>query len=207
MTQSFFARGVEQYATGYENLAPDDPLLVPPEVEFDSFDKIPRRRGSVFAIAVSALVLAAIGFVTWRSFYYLSKPASSVATASRAMVQTPPASPAPVPMSIAPASQPAMSEPPLATDQAPVADQRQATQPRMTPPSGTPSEPATPPPGATTASPEMVAQPPAATKLPPVAHSAPAAEPQPQLAPTSPAPFRPEPSPSPPPSESAPIIE
>jgi hypothetical protein len=67
MTQSFFARGEEQEATGYENLAPDDPLLVPREVEFDSFDKIPRRRGSLFAIAVSALVLAAIGFVTWRS--------------------------------------------------------------------------------------------------------------------------------------------
>jgi hypothetical protein len=121
MTQSFFARGEEQEATEYENLAPDDPLLVPREVEFDSFDKIPRRRGSLFAIAVSVLVLLAIGFVTWRSFYYLSKPGSWVAAASRAMVHTPPASPAPARMSIVPASQPAqlMFEAPLATDQAP----------------------------------------------------------------------------------------
>lgn len=102
VTETFFARGEEQEATAYEHLAPDDPILSPPEVEFDSFDKIPRRRGSWFATAVSMVVVAAIGFVTWRSFHSLSKPGSSVATASRAMVQTPPtpAEPGPVAQSV-----------------------------------------------------------------------------------------------------------
>jgi hypothetical protein len=93
LTQSFFARGEEQEANEYENLPIDDPTLAPPPLEFDSFDKIPRRRGSWFAIAVSTLVLAAVGIVTWRSFRYLSRPSTSVAAASRAMVQAPPAAP------------------------------------------------------------------------------------------------------------------
>jgi len=124
VTQNFFARGEEQEATAYENLAPDDPILAPPAVEFDSFDKIPRRRGSLFAIAASVLVVAAIGFVTWRSFHSLSRPGSSVAIASRAMVQAPPpaAEPRPVAPSMAtppaPASQATTVEPPALVAQA-----------------------------------------------------------------------------------------
>ena len=140
MTQSFFARGEEQEANGYENLAPDDPLLVPRELEFDSFDKIPRRRGSWFATAVAGLVVVAIGLVTWRSFYFLSRPGSSVAAAARAMVQAPPASQAPAPMSIAPAPQPPVSEPPPAAEPAPVTEPPAVTQPQAEPPP--PAQPA-----------------------------------------------------------------
>jgi hypothetical protein len=107
VTQSFFARGEEQEATGYENLAADDPVLQPPELEFDSFDKIPRKRGSWFALGISLMVLLAVGFVTWRSFHFLSKPGSSVAAASRAMVQSPPLSQSPPAPAATPA--PAMS--------------------------------------------------------------------------------------------------
>ena len=208
MTQSFFARGEEQEATGYENLAPDDPLLVPREVEFDSFDEIPRRRGSLFAIAVSVLVLIAIGFVTWRSFYYLSKPGSSVAAASRAMVQTPPASPAPAPMSIAPASQPAqtMSEAPPATEQAPAATNpapEPATQPtRVAQPAGV-AQPAPVSQPAPVAQPAPAAQPsPAAQAAPaaqpaPAAEAAPAAQPSPAAQPAPAAQAAPAPQPSP----------
>jgi hypothetical protein len=251
MTQSFFARGEEQEATGYEGLAPDDPLLVPREVEFDSFDKIPRRRGSWFAIAVSALVLVAIGVVTWQSFRYLAKPGSSVAAASRAMVQAPATESQPVtapadqqePMSIAPPAQATpVTEPPAATEPAPVKEPPTPTQPQAEPP---------PP-----AQPAPVAQPAPAVKPAPVRHQpakqattdepargrhgplrgyvwspdkhtlvpgepavedslprkdpgirsldgAPGEEPEPQVAPTSPAPFHPSPSST----ESAPIID
>ena len=124
VTENFFARGEEQEATAYENLAPDDPILAPHAMEFDSFDKIPRRRGSLFATAGSVLVVAAIGFVTWRSFHSLSRPGSSVAIASRAMVQVPPppAEPRPVAPSIATppakAAQATTVEPPATTAQA-----------------------------------------------------------------------------------------
>ena len=194
MTQTFFARGEEQEANGYENLAPDDPLLVPPALEFDSFDKIPRRRGSWFAIAVSTLVVLALGFVTWRSFYFLSRPASSVAAASRAMVQAP-VSQAPAPMSIAPAPRPApvMSEAPPASEP-PAADQPEATQAR------TANEPAPQPPSVTKPVPEAVAQPVAAAQPAPVRpQSAPRAtadEPVAQPVPVAqPAPIRPQPAP------------
>lgn len=130
LTQSFFARGEEQEANEYENLPIDDPTLVPPPLEFDSFDKIPRRRGSWFAITVSMLVLAAVGFVTWRAFHPLSKPGTSVAAASRAMVQATPAAPvaqsAPIPPM--PQSTPAAPAAPT-TPIAPVATPTRAATP------------------------------------------------------------------------------
>lgn len=162
VTQNFFARGEEQEATGYENLAADDPILAPPALEFDSFDKIPRRRGSWFAIAVSMLVVAAIGFVTWRSFHFLSRPGSSVAAASRAMVQSPPPAPAaPVaqPMTVAP-SEPITQSAPVALP-APVA--------QSAPTSGS----------AAVASPAPVTKPEPVVEPPPVTKPAPVVEPLP----------------------------
>ncbi len=127
LTQSFFARGEEQEASGYQNLAMDDPVLDPAALEFDSFDKIPRKRGSWFALGISTVVLLAVGVVTWRSFHLISRPGSSVAAASRAMVQSPPAGPAapvpaplPVPtLSVESASPPAAAAPPISPPETP----------------------------------------------------------------------------------------
>jgi hypothetical protein len=153
LTQSFFARGEEQEATEYENLPIDDPTLTPPPLEFDSFDKIPRRRGSWFAIAVSMLVLVALGFVTWRSFRYLSKPGTSVAAASRAMVQAPAATPPATVNQSLPATPPQ----PMTTESAPVATPAPVAQ----------SAPPTPR--------ELVASPAPAAQSAPTTESAPAA--------------------------------
>ncbi len=121
LTQSFFARGEEQEATGYENLAPDDPILTPPVQEFESFDKIPHRRGAWLGVAVLTLLLGGIGVLTWPGFHLLSDPGSSVETASRAMVQaTPPAQSMPAPATSSPAAQPAPLSVAPATEPEPV---------------------------------------------------------------------------------------
>jgi hypothetical protein len=167
VTQNFFARGEEQEATGYENLAVDDPILAPPALEFDSFDKIPRRRGSWFAVAVSTLVVAAIGFVTWRSFHFLSRPGSSVAAASRAMVQSPPpAAPAPVAQSMTVAPEPTTQSAPVAQP-APVAQSAPTTE----------AAPVAPP--APVTRPAPVVEPPPVTKPEPVVEPLPNPKPAP----------------------------
>ena len=42
-TMAFFRRGDELEATEYENLPYNDPMLVPPELGFRSFDRVPRN--------------------------------------------------------------------------------------------------------------------------------------------------------------------
>jgi hypothetical protein len=58
-TMTFFRKGDELEASGFETLPYDDPTLVPPKLGFRGFDKIPRNRAplviTVLLIAVAAL--------------------------------------------------------------------------------------------------------------------------------------------------------
>jgi hypothetical protein len=59
-TMAFFRKGDELEATGFKTLPYDDPMLVPPKVEFRGFDKIPRNRAPL-VIAVLLIAVAAVG--------------------------------------------------------------------------------------------------------------------------------------------------
>jgi hypothetical protein len=65
LTQSFFLRGDEQEASEYKDLSPEFAGPASADLQFDSFDKIPRRRRPVFAMA-GLMSLLAIGAVSWR---------------------------------------------------------------------------------------------------------------------------------------------
>ena len=52
-TMTFFRKGEELEATGYETLPYDDPTLVPPKLGFRDVDKVPRNRAPL-VIAVPA---------------------------------------------------------------------------------------------------------------------------------------------------------
>jgi|SRR6187402_878117 len=58
-TMTFFRKGEELEATGYETLPYDDPTLVPPKLGFSDVDKVPRNRAPL-VITVIAVVLIAV---------------------------------------------------------------------------------------------------------------------------------------------------
>ena len=59
-TMTFFRKGEELEATGYETLPYDDPTLVPPKLGFRDVDKVPRNRAPL-VIAVVLVAVAALG--------------------------------------------------------------------------------------------------------------------------------------------------
>jgi len=85
LSQRFFSKGEEQEANGYEGVILDDELT-PPDAEFDSFDRIPRRRRPLLAITALLVSLPVIGYVTWRSTGGFGLTGSSVSHAAQAMV-------------------------------------------------------------------------------------------------------------------------
>ena len=102
LTQRFFLKGEQQEATQYKDVILDVDDAVEPKPEFDSFDKIPRRRRPLLLLTGVVLV-GVVGVATWRSFHLLSRPGSSVAAASQAMVAArPDVTPAIVPQPPAP---------------------------------------------------------------------------------------------------------
>lgn len=66
VTQAFFRKGEELEATGFENVPPDDPTLVPPKLGFRSFDRVPRRWTPIL-LAVFSLAAVTLGVIEWRS--------------------------------------------------------------------------------------------------------------------------------------------
>ena len=62
-TMAFFRRGEELEATEFKTLPYDDPILVPPKVEFRGFDKIPRRRAPLVItfVLIAAATLIVFG--------------------------------------------------------------------------------------------------------------------------------------------------
>jgi hypothetical protein len=96
LSQRFFSKGEEQEANGYQNvvLEPDDALSAP-DLEFDSFDKIPRRRRPLLTITALLVSLPAVGYVAWKSTRGLGAGGSSVTESAQAMVGGEPAAAAP----------------------------------------------------------------------------------------------------------------
>ena len=87
MTQTFFRRGDELEATGFENLPHDDPTLVPAKLGFRSFDKVPRNRAPML-IALLVVATAMVGLFGWLSDRDLPHGSARVATALRAKAST-----------------------------------------------------------------------------------------------------------------------
>jgi hypothetical protein len=122
LTQNFFLKGEEQEANGYENVVLEEPVSAP-DLKFDSFDKIPRRRRPLIALAVFFSFFA-LGAVAWKTGRAFSKQ-GSVKLAAQAMVNgQPSASPLPAPP-LAP-SVPTSGGPPTATVPEPAPATRQA---------------------------------------------------------------------------------
>ena len=90
LTQNFFLKGEEQEANGYENVVLEEPVSAP-DLKFDSFDKIPRRRRPLIALAVFFSFFA-LGAVAWKTGRAFSKQ-GSVKLAAQAMVTAQPAQP------------------------------------------------------------------------------------------------------------------
>jgi hypothetical protein len=114
LSQRFFSKGEEQEANGYKGVILDDDAPPSPELEFDSFDRIPRRRRPLLAITALLVSLPVIGFVTWRSTGGFGRSGASVNDSARAMVAGQPAPtnmPTPPPPAGAPARIPAGSNP------------------------------------------------------------------------------------------------
>jgi hypothetical protein len=120
VTLDFFREGDEQEASGYENVVLDEETAPSADLEFDSFDKVPRKRRPLIAVAV-AFSCVALGAVVWKTTHAFSKEGARVRAASRAMVTAQPATaPTPVvsaPTTVAPIAAPAApvaptSEPP-----------------------------------------------------------------------------------------------
>jgi hypothetical protein len=84
-TQRFFIEGETHEANNYEDvvLEPDDEPAK--KVEFDSFDKVPRKRSPALVLFSLGLV-AGIGVVGWKSAGVI-RDSSWVKTATRAMVR------------------------------------------------------------------------------------------------------------------------
>ena len=103
LSQRFFSKGEEQEANGYQNvvLEPDDATSAP-DLKFDSFDKIPRRRRPLLTITALLVSLPAVGYVAWTSTRGMRGPSASVNESAQAMV----------------GGQPAAAEPPVPTTQA-----------------------------------------------------------------------------------------
>jgi len=65
LSQRFFTRGDDEEASGYKDAVVENAAPTSADLHFDSFDKIPRRRRPIFAMA-GLMSLLAIGAVTWR---------------------------------------------------------------------------------------------------------------------------------------------
>jgi hypothetical protein len=121
VTQSFFAKGEEQEATGYKDVMLDDAASgASADLGFDSFDKIPRRRRPLIMVA-GFLSLLVMGFLAWKAVRGPGQ-GSSVAVAARAMVGDEPAPPpAPAPSQLTVMPSPAVVPPAAASPEAPPA--------------------------------------------------------------------------------------
>lgn len=83
VTKRFFAEGDEQEATEYEHVDLSGGALDAPKIEFDSFDKVPRKRRPLVAV-VSILSLLIVGGVAWKGGRRLPRVRSWVAAAIHA---------------------------------------------------------------------------------------------------------------------------
>ena len=81
-TMTFFRKGDELEASGFQTLPYDDPMLVPPKLEFRGFDRIPRKRAPL-VITVLAMTVAVLGLFGWRSVRNNPDQTASVATSVR----------------------------------------------------------------------------------------------------------------------------
>ena len=81
-TMAFFRKGDELEATGFQTLPYDDPMLVPPKLEFRGFDRIPRKRAPL-VITVLLIAVAVLGGFAWRSVRNDPDQTASVATSVR----------------------------------------------------------------------------------------------------------------------------
>ena len=81
-TQAFFRKGEELEASGFENLAHDDPALVPAKLGFRSFDRIPRNRAPLL---IALLLVAAAVLIVFKRHSVRDVPAETarVATSAR----------------------------------------------------------------------------------------------------------------------------
>lgn len=112
-TQRFFQEGEEQEANGFKNVALVDDVVDPRALEFDSFDKVPRKRRPLIAIAAISSAVA-LGVTSWVVFGGLWKqdPAQSIAAPSVAAA-LPVSTEKPVvqPIAVAPAEPAEIQEP------------------------------------------------------------------------------------------------
>jgi hypothetical protein len=82
LTQAFFMKGDRLEASGFENLAHDDPTLVPPRLGFRGFDRIPRNRGPIL-LALLVIVAAGLSVFGWHSVRDVPNRTARVATSVR----------------------------------------------------------------------------------------------------------------------------
>ena len=78
-TLSFFRKGEEREAHGYETQPYDDPSLVPPKLGFRNFDRVPRNHAPL-VITILLVAAAALGVMGWRSVRNAPAEAAGVAT-------------------------------------------------------------------------------------------------------------------------------
>ena len=210
LSQRFFSKGEEQEANGYQNvvLEPDDALSAP-DLEFDSFDKIPRRRRPLLTIAALLVSLPVVGYVAWKSTRGLGGGRLSVNESAQAMVvggqpaaaaPSMPTTPAegPPPGGPGAPANPAPSEPPVVAsgtcppaESAPAAAAAPAREPEENQPRPAAQEPAREAAPVAAAAPSIPAQPAAAPRAEPraetrrptiAAKAVPKAEPEPEEA-------------------------
>jgi hypothetical protein len=81
-TMTFFRKGDELEATGFQTLPYDDPMFVPAKVGFRGFDKIPRKRAPL-VITVLLIAVAGLGVFGWRSVRNNPDQTAGVATSVR----------------------------------------------------------------------------------------------------------------------------
>ena len=79
-TLAFFRKGDDLEATEFENLAYDDPALVPPKLGFRNFDRIPRRRWPLL-LAFLVVVMTGLGVFGWHPVPEVRGEAARLATA------------------------------------------------------------------------------------------------------------------------------
>jgi hypothetical protein len=125
LTRNFFLRGDEQEASGYKDLTPEIAGPASSDLQFDSFDKIPRRRRPVLAMA-GLMSLLAIGAVSWRIQRGHPRPGPARMVMSVAVAALPASRPISIPVTAAPA--------PVAADRRsavePIAENREAPAPK-----------------------------------------------------------------------------
>jgi hypothetical protein len=77
-TLTFFRKGEELEATGYENLPYNDPTLVPPKLGFRSFDSVPRNHKPLL-LAVVLIAATAVSVFGWRAVRKVPRETANVA--------------------------------------------------------------------------------------------------------------------------------